>query len=301
MPRWNGRKLWLAVLATANLAIWGTVAYGVSLIAGDRLDLGIESSVRQVQETAIASWNASRPGSAASGPAGTAGSAPGPAMLPGISSAPAGEAAAWVVSTPQPGAPETEPTSAAAADPGADSGAFPTPAPPGSASPEEAAQASAGAAAASAPLILADPPLSDLASLDQEMAGSAVGRTVQIRYLETTLNQEIAALLAASSGMPYQNVHVDLGAEQVVVKGDVLLLGLELEVEVRGTLSARGCRLHFEDRSVKIGRLFTPVTIRNGVRVLLDEALGWYPADYPLCIDGIVLQEDRATLYGHRR
>jgi len=37
------------------------------------------------------------------------------------------------------------------------------------------------------------------------------------------------------------------------------------------------------------------------VKELLDAALDWYPVDYPLCIEGIVVQQDRVTLYGRRR
>jgi len=301
MPKWTQRKLWLVLLAVSNLILWGAVAFAVSLIASDRLDLGIESSVREYQATAIAAWNAGRPGAAASDPSGTVRDSARPRLLPAGSGAPEGQTVASVSASPQPTRPLSEPMSAVVNDGGATPDHSTDPGLEGSAPGASTVALAENGPHITAPLILADPVLDDLTSLDQEMTRSASGRVVQIRYLETTLNDEIGALLAARTDLLYQNVHVDLGAQQVVVAGDVRVFGLAIQAEVRGNIVARDCGPQFELSSVKIGRLFTPVFIRDKVKELLDEALDWYPVDYPLCIDGIVVQPDRVTLYGHRR
>jgi hypothetical protein len=47
--------------------------------------------------------------------------------------------------------------------------------------------------------------------------------------------------------------------------------------------------------------LFTPNFLKSQIRKLILDALSWYPPDYPLCLQQIVLEEDRATVYGYRR
>ncbi len=301
MPRWTRRRLWLVLLAAGNLVVWGVVAFAVSLIASDRLDLGIEASVREYQATAIAAWNAGRPGAATAGPSEPERDLLRPRLLPAGPGAPDEQAVASLSASPQPATLAGELTPAAVTESGATPGPSADPGMEGSTPGAAADQPAGDEPQSTAPLILADPVLDDLTSLDQEMTRSAPGRVVQIRYLETTLNDEISALLASRTDLPYENIHVDLGTEQVIVGGDVRVFGLAIHAEVRGNVVARDCAPQFETSSVKIGRFFTPVVIRDKVKELLDEALDWYPADYPLCIEGIVVQQDRVTLYGRRR
>jgi len=300
MPRWTRRRLLLVLLAAGNLVVWGVVAFAVSLIASDRLDLGIESSVREYQATAIAAWSAGRPGAAAAG-TGEPERDLRPRLLSAGSGTPDELAAASLSASPQPATLLGELTPAAATAGGATPGPSADPNEDGSTLGAGADRPAGDEPQSSAPLILADPVLDDLTSLDQEMARSAPGRVVQIRYLETTLNDEISALLASRTDLPYENTHVDLGTEQVIVGGDVRVFGLAIHAEVRGNIVAQDCAPQFETSSVKIGRFFTPVVIRDKVKELLDAALDWYPVDYPLCIEGIVVQQDRVTLYGRRR
>ncbi|HNS49722.1 MAG TPA: hypothetical protein PKO09_00900 [Anaerolineae bacterium] len=305
MRPWVRRKIWLAVLAFANLVVWGAAAYSVSLVASDRLDLGIESSVREVQTTAIAAWNASRPGASASGAGSTGGDISGPQAQPDGSVLPAGQAAL----VPRPATPLPQATTAAAEAGEAlpvESAAALSPESialePGSALAPGATGASAASTAPiTTPLILADPPFHDLTALDRELATSAAGRTVQIRYLEASLQKEVGLLLEGRSDLPYQNVQLELRGGQLVVLGDLVLLGVPLHAQVKGTLVASDCRPSVAVSSVKIGWLFTPVVVRNQVESLIGQVLEWYPEGYPLCIDRIVTQEDRVTLYGHRR
>jgi len=37
------------------------------------------------------------------------------------------------------------------------------------------------------------------------------------------------------------------------------------------------------------------------VQDMVFEAMAWYPQDYPLCLEEIVLEDIGATVYGYRR
>ena len=41
--------------------------------------------------------------------------------------------------------------------------------------------------------------------------------------------------------------------------------------------------------------------IRRDIIEMIAEAMTWYPSDFPMCLDQIVLAENHATVYGHRR
>lgn len=148
---------------------------------------------------------------------------------------------------------------------------------------------------------MSDPGFGELGQMSQEMNRSATGRAAQIRYSEERLNETIAALLRSQPDLPYDNVYVDLQRDQVLVTGNVTVLGFDVDTKVMGTVVARDCLPEMEIHAVSIAGVLTPGFVKDRVKKLLLEALDWYPADYPLCLDQIVLEEDRATVYGHRR
>jgi len=150
-------------------------------------------------------------------------------------------------------------------------------------------------------LPLSDPDAADLLHLDAEMSRSATGRPVQIRYSEAALNREIGALLAANPDLPYQNVYADLKHDGVVLSGSVTVLGFQVEAEVSGRVVARDCQPQVEIETISIAGLATPDFVREGIQDIVLEALAWYPADYPLCLEQIVLEEEQLTVYGSRR
>jgi hypothetical protein len=137
--------------------------------------------------------------------------------------------------------------------------------------------------------------------MDAEIRRSAAGRPVQIRYREAALNREIAAVLAGYPELPYRNVQADLQRDQLTLTGVVTVMGLEMPTEVQGSVVARNCLPEVVIESVSIGGVLTPRIVKDQVRSIVQESLGWYPPDYPLCLEQIVLEEDRATIYGSRR
>jgi hypothetical protein len=153
----------------------------------------------------------------------------------------------------------------------------------------------------SQPLIMANPALGNLQELDAEMARSMVGRPVQIRYQEATLNQEIQALLDNKPHLPYEQVRVDLKRNEAILAGSVPVFGFRVRAEVRGSVVARECQPRLAIQSVRLSGLFTPSFVEDTIKTEIEKAMAWYPVDYPLCIEQIVLEEDRATLYGYRR
>ena len=153
----------------------------------------------------------------------------------------------------------------------------------------------------SSPLLLADPENSNLALLDAEMDRSAPDRAVQIRYQESALNAEIAALWRNNPDLPYRDVWVDLMRDQVVITGKITVLGFGVNGEVTGQVTVKDCVPVLEIERVGIAGVMTPSFVRDQVESMVLEAMTWYPADYPLCVEQIVLEETRATLYGYRR
>jgi hypothetical protein len=47
--------------------------------------------------------------------------------------------------------------------------------------------------------------------------------------------------------------------------------------------------------------VLTPGFVKERVKEMFLTLLEWYPKDYLLCLEQIVLEEDRASVYGHRR
>ena len=153
----------------------------------------------------------------------------------------------------------------------------------------------------STPLLLADPEINNLAALDAEMNRSAPERAVHIRYQESTLNAEIASLWENNPALPSRDVWVDLMRDQVVITGRITVLGFRVTGKVTGQVVARDCVPVLQIRRMEIAGVLTPSFVRDQVEEMVQEAMTWYPADYPLCMEHIVLEETRATVYGYRR
>ena len=277
MANRNVRWLTLTALALANLVCWAGGAAAIALIASPGLDLGLEARLREGQATAVAVWE--RLERQPSGPAvepEQAGAIPTPAMT-----GTTGDQPIAAVITPQNLPPPSTPQPATTAV------TEPTPLP--------------GPTLVSHPLLLADPEISDLAPLDAEMARSAPDRAVQIRYQEDTLNAELAALWRNNPDLPYRNVWVNLMRDQVVITGRVSIMGFEVHAEVTGKVAARDCVPVLQIEELNIAGVMTPRFVKDQVEQMILEAMTWYPADYPLCLEQIVLEETRVTAYGYRR
>jgi hypothetical protein len=302
IPRWGC----LTVLAACNLAFWLAVAIGVGLLASDKVDLGLESSVRAGQATIVALWQPvppTAPPDTAPGPVN-----PSPPPLQREQEPPAGQRVVSASPTPPPtpvnlqrSFPPTMPprptaldTPALAAQATSQPGAAPTLAPnPATATPPPAL--------ASSLLPLTDPTAADWMRLDAEMSRSATGRPVQIQYSEAALNREISALLAENPDLPYQEVYADLKHDGVVLSGRVTVMGFQVNAEVSGQVTAQDCQPQVEIETISIAGLATPGFVRKGIEDIVLGSLDWYPADYPLCLEQIVLEEDQLTMYGSRR
>jgi hypothetical protein len=305
----NGRSnRWscLTVFAIANLLFWVGVTVAVGLIVSDAVDLGVETFVRERQATAAALWkqvSSSDPGAPAR-PPGTAYVPPTEAEADGPQPTPAGS---------QTDTPTPLPTMQVYT-PGADkeTGAIPRPSPEEpTAQPSKTASNSsvppqnptpkATETPSSSPLLLADPNVDKLMRLDSEMHRSASGRPVQIRYQEAALNRELNLLLAANPDLPYHNLSVDLQRDLVHLVGDVTVVGFDVNTVVQGNVYASECVPKVEVESVAIAGVVTPGFVKAGVMELISESLSWYPSDYPLCLEQIILEDGRLTVYGSRR
>jgi hypothetical protein len=287
VSRWR----WLAILAICNLLLWAGMAVAAGLTIGGKVDLGVETFIRAHRATAIAVWGqagtktANILGKSALGDTG-----PRPAKV----GAPAARSA---TPTARPRVPTAQPPPLAQTSQAAVQRSASTPQPPAVATampePKETPVRS--------PLLLADPELKNLAGLDAELDRSAVGRAVQIRYQEEALNRAIAALVENNPKLPYQHVQVDLKRDQVIVTGSANVLGFPLSTEVVGTVSVQDCLPQIEVQSISIAGVFTPSFVKDRIKDMLLEAMAWYPPDYPLCLQQIVLEDGRATVYGFRR
>jgi hypothetical protein len=153
----------------------------------------------------------------------------------------------------------------------------------------------------SKPLLLADAEFHNLADLNAEMARSVPGRVVQIRYQEAALNREINLLCENNPDLPFQTVQVDLNRDGVTLSGQLTVLGFQVDALVTGTVVARDCRPEIEIESITVAGVLTPQFVRDQVEREVLKAMDWYPADYPLCLEQIVLEETRATVYGYHR
>lgn len=297
----NGRiSRWhcLTILAIVNLVFWVAVAVVVGLAATDRVNLGIETFVREHQATVVTLWKQAGPQN------------PRPATRPTLptvagekaSGAPAQPPTATTTPSPQLQPPQVARTTATPqpqpagsdARPPASAGNSPTPSavnPP----PQPPATLS------SSPLLLAEPAFDSLMHLDAEMNRSAVGRAVQIRYGEAMLNRELTSLLASYPDLPYHDLHVQLNRDQVIIQGKITVMGFDVSAQVSGIVVARDCLPQAQAQAVSIVGVSTPGFIKQEVEKIILELLNWYPADYPLCLEQIVVEEGRVTIYGFRR
>lgn len=290
MFRRNGRWTWLTLLALANLVCWGGLAAAVGLVASREVDLGVETFLREGQATAVvlwsrasqrAAWPTTSPSAAAQLPS------PAPTDTAPENALPAGSRPA--TSEPLSGR-QPEPTEGGMQP-------LPTAAPSGDRTPTPQFQATL----VSSPLLLADPEINSLARLDAEMSRSAPGRAVQIRYQEEALNREIAALWQNNPDLPFRDVWVDLQRDGVVVTGKTTVLGFGVNARVEGTVEVRNCLPQLQIESVSVAGVMTPRFVKQEIENRILEAMTWYPATYPLCLEQIVLEETRASIYGYRR
>jgi len=318
----------LTAFVIANLVFWILVAVAVGVLASDLVDLGIESFFRE-SGSALVSLGVAPPPSGDTAQAVAPGAtAPQAALVEPVE--PAEEGAGFkesgegtlAPSGPTPArtepeepagaggnpAPSTEMTPYATRTPRTQSGApaEAVPAQPTIAPTQAPANQAAGSSLPSpapeaGPLLLVDPDVDRLNRLDAEIQQSAVGRPFEIRMAESALNEQLTVALARYGELPYTGVSADLKPGQVVLSGKVRVIGLEVPAEVRGTVVAVGCRPAVQIDSVTVGGILTPKFVKQQVVQLVEDSLDWYPADYPLCIEQIVIEENRAILYGSRR
>ncbi len=274
MSNRNARWTWLTLLALANVVCWLGVAGAIGLVVSREVDLGVETLIREGQATAVAFWSKASQRALR------------PTPLP--------------TSAAQPSAPA--PTNIAQGNAPADSVSVPANPLPTAPLPSQTAPAPQPQAnLVTSPLLLADPEISSLTRLDAELDRSAPGRPVQIRYQEGALNDEIATLSKNNPDLPFRDVWVDFQRDGVVITGRTTVLGFRVNAEIEGTVEAQDCVPHLQIESVSVAGVLTPSFVRDQVKDLLLEAMTWYPADYPLCLEQIVLEETRASIYGYRR
>jgi hypothetical protein len=291
------RWTWLTLFALGNLVCWIGVAVIAGLAVGDYVDLGVETLLHEGQATAVAVWKQASGQSVPPSTATVVAQAPMPARADkqgaietardGLPAAISGSAAPAVAMASAPGAtPEARKASAA------------SPADPAS---SDLTALQPEATLVSSPLLLADPEINSLARLDAEMARSALNRDVEIRYQEEALNREIAALWEQNPELPFRDVRVDLKRGQVVITGKTAVLGVGVSARVAGRIVAQDCLPSLQMESVSVAGVAAPAFIRKQVADTILEVMTWYPEDYPLCVEEIVLDEARVTVHGHCR
>lgn len=303
MLRGISRSSFIIVLAACNLLFWVAVAAGVGLAVSREVDLGVETLIREQQATAVKAWQQVASGAPRVTVVPTMATAVAAMVTPEPTAVEIGAVQTSVAQASEPTATETPypsptltsaPTSTPRTRPTENLAPVPTPSPePPTPAPTETPVKNL--------LLISDDTFSNLAHMGEEMNRSATGRPVLIRYSEAMLNSEIASMIESNPDLPYRNVQVDLKRDLVVVTGDVMLLGFELSTEIEGTVLVEDCRPHTEIQAISIAGVLTPGFVKDQAKEMLVEALDWYPADHPLCLEQIVLEEERATVYGHRR
>lgn len=265
----------LIMLAALNLCLWIVVAGGVVLVVSRRVDLGVETYFREGPATFIAALRSSdrQTPSETQAATGTAAAVPGTTavMTQGPEDTPSAVEATIEPSPEATGSPNLTPE------------------------PESSVQLM------SSPLNLSDPELDWVMNSDAEMVGSASGRQVNIRYSEQALNSEIVLFLQRFPFLPYGPVAIDLKRDMVVVRADVELYGVTATVEVGGRVGASDCLPWAQVEYISIAGMPTPGLFLEGIGQLLDDALAWYPADHPLCLHWIIVDEDQVTVNASRR
>jgi len=78
-------------------------------------------------------------------------------------------------------------------------------------------------------------------------------------------------------------------------------MGLEMPATIEGTIEVQNCQPVAVIDSVSVGSILTPAFVKEEIARLVEEWLASYPPDHPLCLEQIVLEEDRVTIYGRRR
>jgi hypothetical protein len=292
--RWNR----LTLFALANLMCWIGLAVVAELAIGDHVNLGVETLLREGQATAVAAWKrAPQKALAPSTAAEAAAQVSSPAQADGqplTETAEGGPAATVAFSAPLALAGGSEAIAAPAAS-------MVSAAPSASSVPSGLTPEQPAVTLVSSPLALADPDIKSLGRLDAEMARSAPGRDVQIRYHEDALNREIVALWTDSPGLPFRNVRVDLKDGHVIVTGKTTVLGLGVNAKATCSLAVQDCLPRLQIESVSVAGVVAPEFVKERIAEMLLEAMTWYPANYPLCLEQIVLEEAQATVYGHCR
>jgi hypothetical protein len=286
----NARWAWLMLFAITNLLFWVGVAVMAGLVIGDEVDLGVETRIRSGQATGVAWWKQASQRT------------PKPSVAPTVTGQ-ASPPAPTQTAKRQPPATITWPVP-------------PTPLPTGQSlaaqvameapvevpfSPGNIATPEPEATLVSSPLLMANPEISTLTKLDTEMSHSAPYRAVQIRYQEDALNAEIATLWRNNPELPFRDVRVDLQRDQVIVTGKVTVLGFGVTARATGQVVIQECVPQLEIESISIAGVMTPRFVKEQVEDMILEAMTWYPADYPLCLEQIVLEETRLSIYGYRR
>lgn len=309
MPSRFSRWSFLTIFAIFNLVCWVGAAVAVGMAATDRVDLGVETLVREYRVTAVSMWEQT---STRSRPAAT--------RPPVLASQPQPEEVAVAVITPTDTIawPATQLEAARTSQPRTltqvSQPTVSTPLPL-SVQPTPQVQVSQPTPAADlpqptplptdtpvhTPLLMANPEIRNLTTMDAEMQRSAVGRTVQIKYQEAVLNHEIAAYVENHPDLPFHSVQVDLKRDRVLVSGTAMVLSFPVTVTAVGTVTAEDCLPQIEVADISLSGVLTPRFVKEQIEDLIHESVDWYPDDYPLCIHQIVLEEDRATVYGARR
>lgn len=307
MSRGVSRSSFLVVLAACNLLFWVAVAAGVGLAVSREVDLGVETLIREKQATAVQAWQQVASGAPRITAAPTRATAGAALATPGSTAVEIGAVQTSVAQAAEPTATATTyPSPAFTSTPTSTPRTLPTENPGPTRSPAPAPTLEAPTprpteTPVKSPLLISDDSFSNLAQLGEEMSISAAGRPVLIRYSEAMLNSEIAAMVESNPDLPYRNVQVDLKRDQVVVTGDVMLLGFELSTEIEGIVLVEDCRPHTEIQAISIAGVLTPGFVKEQAKEVLVEALDWYPEDHPLCLEQIVLEEEGASVYGYRR
>jgi hypothetical protein len=306
MERRSRRRTWLTILAVGNLLIWLTLATTVGLLASDTVDIGAESLFREFQATAGAVIEELP--QQIIGPSSGQGSASlaGESTEAGDDVTGDSEAPAWNESGSDTSASDGVGTldEGDARSPGGSLGAASqvTGADPGSqATSPTGPSASASSGTTGGLILLSDPNWQELSAMDSQLRASASGRPVQVRYSEAALNRRIAELLASNPEQPYHSMVIDLDRDSVTIAGDVTVLGFDVGAEVQGAVTAANCMPQVSIHSIKVAGLLTPGFVRDGVKDLIVDTLNQYPTNYPLCLEQLVFEDDRVTVYGSRR
>ena len=285
--RWTARWRRLTLLAIGNFVVWVALAVIVAVLISDRVDLGLETSLRTYQATAIAQWrsDAARPTEATDQLArGDEAFQPlQPDTLP------------WRPTSAPEGMKREEPptSSGIEIERGEQVELFPPEAGFSSAQTGPLPLETLG------PFSLVTNP--SLESLAVELTRSSMGQVVEIQYEEPALNQEIIALLENHPEQPYQLSWIDLKPGGIILTGSSRVWGVPVSIRVEGTLTVERCRPKAEVQSVYIAKVLAPQFAREWVTSRILETMAWFPADYPLCLHEIRLEEERMILYGIRR